>query len=209
MITLYTSQTSNGRKISVMLEEVELDYRIVPVNLQAGEQFRSEFIAVSPNNKIPAIIDDEAEGGPLSLFESAAILYYLATKTGRLLSPNLHERMTALAWLSWQVSGMGPIQFQYGFFALRAPARLTLAVDHFGAELDRLFDVLERRLRQVPFLGGNEYSIADISAYPQVLAASTYFKEVWPDLIDRRGHVLRWMADVGERPAVQRGLAKP
>ena len=154
MIILYTWPTSNGRKISIMLEEVGLPYRVMPINLGAKEQFTPEFRAISPNNKIPAIVDDGVEGEPLTIFESGAILFYLAEKTGRLLPWPMQQRMAALAWLNWQVRGLGPVLFELGHFAVRSPEKVPSAISQLTAEVDRLLHAMDRRLTTVPFMGG-------------------------------------------------------
>jgi GST-like protein len=209
MINLYTWPTSNGRKISIMLEEIGLPYRVMPINIGADEQFTPEFLAISPNNKIPAIVDDGVEGGPLTIFESGAILFYLAEKTGRLLPRPMQQRMAALAWLNWQVSGLGPMFFELGFFAIRSPEKLPSATAQFTTEVDRLLRVMDRRLTTVPFLGGEAYSIADISAYPGVIAATTYLSKPLQDTIAAIPNVHRWLDAIGIRPAVKRGMTVP
>jgi GST-like protein len=209
MINLYTWPASNGRKISIMLEEIGLPYRVMPINIGADEQFTPEFLAISPNNKIPAIVDDGVEGGPLTIFESGAILFYLAEKTGRLLPQPMRQRMDALAWLNWQVSGLGRMFFELGFFAIRSPEKLPSATAQFTTEVDRLLRVMDRRLTTVPFLGGEAYSIADISAYPGVIAATTYLSKPLQDTIAAIPNVHRWLDAIGIRPAVKRGMTVP
>src|SRR5262249_8035174 len=152
----------NGRKPIIMLEELDIPYRGNPVNIHEGQQFKPEFLAISPNNKIPAMVDDGAKGGPLSLFESGAILTYLAESNGRLLAEAGHTRSGALEWLYWQIGGLGPMAGQLGFFAKKDDA---LAKEHFSAEVQRLLTVLERGLRNGPYLAGDAYSIADIATY--------------------------------------------
>ena len=209
MITLYTWTTPNGRKISILLEELGIPYAVKPVNIGKNEQFSPEFLAISPNNKIPAIVDDEAEGGALAVFESGAILTYLAEKSGRFLPASGPARYKALEWLNWQIGGIGPMLGQLGFFAMFAKEKLPLAIDRYMTEADRLLGVMDRRLGEVPYLGGAEYTIADIAAYPWVHAASTFLKEPLAESFKTKPHVLAWIKTIGERPAVQRGMLVP
>jgi len=209
MITLYTWSTPNGRKIPIMLEECGLPYSVVPVNIGKDEQFAPDFLRVAPNNKIPAIVDDEAEGGTLSVFESGAILTYLAEKTGRFLAPSGHARYKALEWLHWQIGGLGPMLGQLGFFAVRSDEKAPLAIKRFTDEAGRLLRVMDKRLGEGPYLAGAEYSIADIACYAWTLAATSFLKEPLADTLDSVPNVHAWLARVGERPAVQRGMAIP
>ncbi len=209
MITLHTWKTPNGRKISIMLEELGLPYTVVPVDIGSDQQFAPEFLAISPNNKIPAIVDDEADGGALSIFESGAILTYLADKTGRLLPRPVHQRMAALAWLTWSIGGFGPMLGQLGFFAVRSHEKAPLAIDRFTKEADRLLHVMEKRLASSAFLGGEEYSIADIASYPWTVAANSVLSEPLAGTLTAIPNVHRWMEAVGSRPAVQRGMTVP
>ena len=209
MITLHTWKTPNGRKISIMLEEVGLPYKVVPVDISSDEQFAPGFLAISPNNKIPAIVDDDAENGPLSVFESGAILTYLADKTGRLLPRSMHERTDALAWLHWSIGGLGPMLGQLGFFGVRSPEKAPLAVDRFTKEADRLLHVMDRRLAAVPFLDGEAYSVADVASYPWMMVASTILAEPLAGTLGTVPNVQRWLDVVGDRPAVKRGMAVP
>ena len=209
MITLYTWATPNGRKISIALEELGLPYEVAPVNIGKDEQFAPEFLKVAPNNKIPAIVDHGAEGGPLSIFESGAILTYLAETTGRLLAPRGAARFKALEWLHWQMGGLGPMLGQLGFFAVRSQEKAPLAITRFTEEADRLLGVMERRLADVPYLAGVDYSIADIAAYPWTLAATTFIKDALADSLATKPAVHAWLKTVGERPAVARGMAVP
>src|SRR5689334_14517917 len=171
MITLYTWTTPNGRKVSIMLEELGVPYAVKAVNIMKGEQLTPEFLAVSPNNKIPAIVDDEAEGGPLSIFESGAILSYLADKSGRFLAPSGPARYKALEWLHWQIGSLGPMMGQLGYFAVRAKEKTPPAIERFTEEGARLLAVMETQLGQHRYLAGEEYTIADIAAYPWTMAA--------------------------------------
>jgi len=209
MITAYTWSTPNGRKVSIMLEELGIPYQVHPVNLGKNEQFSADFSVISPNNKIPAIVDSEAEGGPLMIFESGAILTYLAEKTGQLLAPSGHERFKALEWLYWQVSALGPMLGQLGYFAVRCDEKSPLAIKRFTEEADRLLNVMEKRLSDNQYLAGDNYSIADIAAYPWTLAATGYLKDVLAESFASKPAVQRWLEVIGSRPAVERGMAIP
>ena len=209
MIQLYTWGTPNGRKVSIALEELGLPYTVHPVNIGKDEQFAPDFLKIAPNNKIPAIVDDEAPGGPLALFESGAILTYLAEKTGRLLAPSGPERYAALQWLNWQMGGLGPMLGQLGFFGVRSAEKAPLAIERFTTESGRLLGVMEARLREAPYLGGNDYSIADIAAYAWTLSATTILREALGDKLDGKESIHAWLDKVGARPAVQRGMAVP
>ena len=209
MITLYTWSTPNGRKIPIMLEECGLPYTVVPVNIGKDEQFAPDFLKVSPNNKIPAIVDDEAEGGPLSVFESGAILTYLAEKTGRFLASSGPSRYKALEWLHWQMGGLGPMLGQLGFFAVRSDEKAPLAIKRFTDEADRLLHVMDRRLGEGSYLAGEDYSVADIACYAWTLAATSFLKEALRDTLGSIPNVHAWLERVGERPAVQRGMEVP
>ncbi len=209
MITLYTWSTPNGRKIPIMLEECGLPYTVVPVNIGKDEQFAPGFLKVSPNNKIPAIVDAEADSGPLSVFESGAILTYLAEKTGKFLAPSGPARYKALEWLHWQIGGLGPMLGQLGFFAVRSDEKAPLAIKRFTDEADRLLHVMDRRLGEGPYLAGADYSIADIACYAWTLAATSMLKEPLQSTLDNVPNVHAWLARVGERPAVQRGMQVP
>ncbi len=209
MITLYTWATPNGRKISIMLEECGLPYGVKPINIGKDEQFAPDFLKVSPNNKIPAIVDDEAPGGALSLFESGAILTYLAEKTGRFLAPSGPERWHALEWLHWQIGGLGPMLGQLGFFAVRSQEKAPLAIKRFTDEAGRLLAVMDRRLAGVPYLAGADYSVADIACYAWTLAATTFLKDPLGASLETIPHVHAWLASVGAREAVKRGMTVP
>jgi GSH-dependent disulfide-bond oxidoreductase len=204
MIDLYTFSTPNGRKIPILLEELSVPYRTHIVNIGKNEQFSPPFLAISPNNKIPAIVDDEAGG--LSVFESGAILNYLADKHGRFLAPSGAARWKALEWLYWQIGGIGPMFGQLGFFAKRAPEKVPLAINRFTEESERLLGVMNRRLETAPFLAGDEYSIADIACYPWTLATSSFLKDELATAIADKQAVTRWLGTIGERPAVQRAM---
>ena len=209
MIDLYTWGTPNGRKASIMLEELGLAYAVHPVNIGRDEQFDPKFLAISPNNKIPAIVDSDGPGGPLSLFESGAILTYLAEKTGRFLAPNGAARYKALEWLAWQVGGFGPMFGQLGFFAVRSTEKAPLAIQRFSDEAERLLGVMELRLSAATYLAGDDYSIADIACYPWALAATTYLAPALVGVVEEMPDFQRWLKSVGARPAVQRGMAIP
>jgi len=209
MINLYTWATPNGRKISIMLEELGVDYAVSPVDLGKQEQFSAHFSAISPNHKIPAIIDTEPDQEPVVIFESGAILTYLAEKYGRFLTPHGQARYTAFEWLHWQTSGLGPMLGQLGFFAVRSQEKAPLAIARFTEEADRLLTVMDKQLQTNTYLAGDEYSIADIASYAWTLAATTYLKEVLKDSLATKPALQRWLKVVGERPAVQRGMQIP
>lgn len=208
MITLYTWTTPNGRKISILLEELGVAYEVKPINIGANEQFAPAFLAVSPNNKIPAIVDSEGPDGPLSVFESGAILTYLADKHGQFLAPTSAARWKTLEWLAWQVGGLGPMLGQLGYFAGRAPEKLPLAINRFVEESQRLLKVMDGRLQEAPYLGG-DYSIADIAAYPWVAGAASMTQGPLAATFAELTATRRWMEAIAARPAVQRGMAVP
>lgn len=209
MINLYTWSTPNGRKISIMLEEIDLPYQVHPVDLGANEQSAPSFLSISPNNKIPAIVDDSVidptTGAPLSIFESGAILTYLAETSGKLLATSGPAKFSALAWLHWQIGGLGPMLGQLGFFT-RSAEVMPIAIERYTSEVDRLLGVLERRLSKSPFLAGEEYTIADISSFTWTLAATTMLKEPLAASLKSKPHLHQWLATIGERSAVVRGL---
>ena len=199
MIDLYTAPTPNGFKISIALEELQLPYAVHLVDLRSGGQFAPEFLHISPNNKIPAIVD-----GELSIFESGAILVYLAEKTGRLLPASGPGRWATLQWLFFQVGSIGPMLGQIHHFRNYAPEKLPYAVDRFVNEGKRLFGVVDRRLSQAPWLAGDDYSIADIANMPWM----RLHKNQGIELADYP-HVARWIEAMEARPAVKKGLAVP
>lgn len=209
MINLYTWATPNGRKISIMLEELGIDYAVSPVDLGKMEQYSAHFSVISPNHKIPAIVDTEAGISPIVIFESGAILTYLADKSGQFLALRGQARYSALEWLHWQTSSLGPMLGQLGFFAVRSKEKVPLAIERFSEEADRLFNVLETQLTAHPYVAGEDYSIADMACYPWVLAATDYFKDVLKDVLDTKPSIQRWLNEIGNRPAVQRGMAIP
>lgn len=201
MIQLYTWGTPNGRKISIMLEEVSLPYRVTPVDITRDEQFEPEFLAVSPNNKIPAIVDEE---NGQALFESGAILLYLAEKTGRLLPAEAEKKWPVIQWLMWQMAGQGPMLGQAHHFLQFNPGKSEYAEQRYGQEAQRLYGVLNRQLAQSGYAAGNELTIADIAIWPWV---SRYqFQKI--DLHDFP-HVLDWYRQLAERPAFQAGYRVP
>ncbi|WP_026359376.1 glutathione S-transferase N-terminal domain-containing protein [Sphingomonas sp. PR090111-T3T-6A] len=207
MLVLHSWTTPNGRKVPILLEELGLAYEIHFVDISKNEQFEPDFLAIAPNNKIPALVDYGAEDGPLSIFESGAILTYLADKHGRFLAPHGHARWKAMEWLYWQVGGLGPMLGQLGFFAVRSKEKAPLAIHRFTEEAERLLGVLERRLGEARYLAGDDYTIADIAAYPWMVGAATVQKEVLADAFRNKPAIARWMDELGARPAVQRGMA--
>jgi GSH-dependent disulfide-bond oxidoreductase len=207
MLTLYTWTTPNGRKIPIMLEELGLPYTVKAINIMQGEQQTPEYLEISPNNKIPALVDDDADGGRLTIFESGAILTYLAEKTGRFLPASGHARYKTLEWLYWQVGGIGPMFGQIGYFCVFSPEKIPQAIERFTKEGERLLGVMERKLATSPYLAGEEYTIADMATYPWVQAGSTLLKDVFAESFAAKPGVTDWLARVGERPAVQRGMA--
>jgi GST-like protein len=205
MIDLYFWQTPNGRKISIALEELELPYKVFPINIGRGDQFKPEFLAISPNNRIPAIVDHApADGGaPISVFESGAILLYLADKTGKLIPRDVRGRTQVLEWLMWQMGGIGPMFGQANHFAAYAPEKLPYAIDRYLNETKRLLRVLDTRLTGRDFVAG-DYSIADIASFPWVVAARD---RLIKDQFDFP-NVGRWLDAIAARPAVARGMVE-
>jgi GSH-dependent disulfide-bond oxidoreductase len=207
MIDLHYWTTPNGHKITMFLEETGLPYRITPVNIGKGDQFRPAFLAIAPNNRIPAIVDDApADGGaPVSVFESGAILLYLADKTGRLIPTELRARTETLQWLFWQMAGLGPMAGQNGHFNHAAPEKIPYAIDRYERETARLYAVLDKRLEGRDFVAGagrGEYSIADIASYPWTIGYARHNQKIedFPNL-------KRWLDAIGSRPATQRAYA--
>jgi len=205
MIHVYTWPTPNGHKIHIMLEETGVDYEIHPVNISEGDQFEPAFLAISPNNRMPAIVDDDGpDGKSISIFESGAILIYLAEKTGQFMPgmDDLRGRMAVLEWLMFQMGGVGPMLGQNHHFRAYAPEKIPYAIDRYTNEAKRLYGVLDRRLGETPFLAGSAYSIADMATFP------------WLRSHERQGvaletlpNVKRWFDEIAARPAVERGLA--
>lgn len=202
MIDLYSWATPNGHKIHIMLEETGLPYRLHKVDIGRGDQFKPDFIAINPNSKIPAIVDNEpGDGKPLALFESGAILVYLAEKTGKFLPAGKRRRYRVMEWLMFQMASIGPMYGQAWHFRSVAPERIPYAVDRYTNEVTRLLKVMEHRLQESRYLGDSDYSIADIAAWPWVKGSEKYGQNMrdFPA-------VARWIAEIAERPAVQRGL---
>ena len=204
MLDLHYWPTPNGHKVTLFLEEAGLEYRIHPVDIGKGAQFEPAFLAISPNNKMPALVDHApADGGdPVSVFESGAILLYLAEKTGRFLPSAPRARLATLEWLFWQMAGLGPMTGQYGHFNVYAPEKLPYAIERYTREVQRLLGVLDRRLAGRAFIAGDDYTIADMASYP------------WIDVYDGAPvdlapfpEVRRWRSVIAERPATQRGYA--
>jgi GSH-dependent disulfide-bond oxidoreductase len=208
MIDLYTWTTPNGRKVSIMLEETALPYTVRPVDLAAGRQFSPEFTAINPNQKIPAIIDHDVAGGPLAVFESGAILIYLAEKSGALLPSDTRARAATLQWLMFQMSHVGPMIGQTGHFVNQAPEKIPYAIQRFVGESQRIVGVLNRALDGADYLAG-AYSIADIATYPWIDAAWTPLTNMMPEQAAALANVQRWLDRVAARPAVQRGMQVP
>jgi GSH-dependent disulfide-bond oxidoreductase len=202
MIEVYSWPTPNGHKVHIMLEECGLAYRAIPVNIGAGDQFKPEFLAISPNNRIPAIVDPHGpDGKPISLFESGAILIYLAARTGRFLPRGDREKYDVLQWLMFQMGSIGPMLGQNHHFRLYAPQKIDYAVNRYTNEARRLYQVMDRRLAQNPWLGGKEYSIADIATFPWLRNWKNQGVEM-----SELPHLERWFHKIEERPAVQRGV---
>ncbi len=203
MIDLYHWPTPNGHKVTIFLEEAGLPYRIHPVDIGKGEQFRPEFLAIAPNNRIPAIIDQEPAGGgkPISLFESGAILLYLAEKTGKFLAKDLRGRAETLQWLFWQMGGLGPMAGQNGHFNTYAPEKIPYAMERYVNETNRLYGVMNKRLADRAYLAG-DYSIADIASYPWIVPHERHGQN-----LDDFPHLKRWFEAIKARPAVQRVYA--
>ena len=205
MIDLYYAPTPNGWKISIMLEELGIPYTVKPVNIRAGDQFKPEFLAISPNNRVPAIVDLEpADGGePFAVFETGAILIYLADKFGRFLPSELRARSVVIQWVMWQMSGLGPMLGQHGHFALYAPEKIPYAIERYRDEASRLYHVLDVQLAKTgAYVAGHDYTIADIACFPWTMThkAQGFTLDDYPN-------VKRWYADIRARPQVQAGLA--
>jgi GST-like protein len=203
VIDLYTWPTPNGHKIHIMLEECRLPYAVHPVDIGAGDQFEPEFLAISPNNKMPAIVDsDGPDGKPISLFESGAILVYLAGKTGRFMPRSDRGKYEVLQWLMWQMGGFGPMLGQAHHFRLYAPQKIDYAVERYTKEAQRLYGVLERQLLKTgAFVAGRQYTIADMAIFPWTRSHANQ----GVDLADFP-NVRRWFDTIAARPAVQRGV---
>lgn len=201
-IDLYAWPTPNGYKVSIMLEELGLPYTVHPIDIGAGDQFKPDFLKISPNNKMPAIVDpDGPGGGPYALFESGAIMMYLAEKTGRFWPSDMRQRYDVVQWLMFQMGGVGPMLGQAHHFRIYAPEKLPYAIDRYTNEAGRLYGVMDKRLGESEYLAGDDYSIADMATFP------------WTRSIDRQGHsfdaypnVKRWFDAIDARPAVVEGL---
>ena len=204
MIDLYTWSTPNGRKASIVLEELGLPYKAHPIDITKGEQFAPDFLKISPNNKIPAMVDPDGPGGaPISLFESGAMLIYLAEKTGQLLPADPRRRYEALQWLMWQMGGFGPMLGQAHHFRRFAPEQVPYAIERYTKETRRLYGVLDGRLAEADYLAG-DYSIADIATFPWAA------RHEWQGVaLEEFANVKRWYDAVAARPAVARGMAVP
>jgi len=202
MIDLYTASTPNGRKVSVMLEEVGLPYNVKHLSLSKLEQKDELYLMINPNGRIPTIVDHENDG--FSVFESGAILIYLAEKTGKLLPTDVKGRSTVIQWLMFQMAGIGPMQGQANVFHRYAPERIEYAVNRYQRETRRLYEVIDGRLRDYEYIAGNDYSIADIATYPWIAVHN------WAGVeIEELENLRRWMRDVRRRPGVKRGMDVP
>jgi GSH-dependent disulfide-bond oxidoreductase len=203
MIEVYSWATPNGHKVHIMLEECGLPYHVHAIDIGAGDQFDPDFLAISPNNKIPAITDPEGpEGAPISLFESGAILLYLASKTGRFLPEAITARYEVLQWLMFQMGGVGPMLGQAHHFRIYAPEKIPYAIDRYTNEARRLYGVMNRRLAHTKYIAGPEYSIADIAIFPWLRSWKNQGID-WADYPHLRG----WFDEIAARPAVKRGVA--
>ncbi|MFL0585670.1 glutathione S-transferase N-terminal domain-containing protein [Sphingomonas olei] len=204
MIDLHYWPTPNGHKITLFLEETGLPYRIIPVNIGTGEQFKPDFLKIAPNNRMPAIVDHEpADGGaPISVFESGAILLYLAEKTGRFGGDTMRARAEVNQWLMWQMGGLGPMLGQNHHFRNYAPEKVPYAINRYLNETNRLYGVLDRRLADRPFVAGDDYTIADMASYPWILP------EAQGQDLSEFQNIARWHAAIKARPATERAYAK-
>jgi len=202
MIDLYTWATPNGHKVHIMLEETGLPYNVIPVNIGEGDQFKPDFLKISPNNKMPAMVDSDGPGGkPISIFESGAMLIYLASKTGRFLPEDLRDKWSTLQWLMFQMGGVGPMLGQAHHFLQYAPEKIEYAMNRYKNEANRLYGVIDRRLKESKYIACGEYTIADMAIVP------------WLRMPERQGvnvddypHLKKWRDAILERPAVQRGV---
>ncbi len=204
MIDLYYWTTPNGHKVTIFLEEAGVPYRILPVDIRTGEQFKPEFLAIAPNNRIPALVDHAPQGGgkPISLFESGAMLLYLADKTGKFIARDPHGRAETLQWLFWQMGGLGPMAGQNHHFRNYAPEKIPYAIDRYVNETNRLYGVLNKRLADRDYIAG-DYSIADMASYPWIVP----HKAQGQDLAEFP-HLRRWFETVKARPAVVQAYEK-
>jgi len=204
MIDLYYWTTPNGHKVTIFLEEAALSYRIVPVNIGKGEQFKAEFLAISPNNRMPAIVDNAPKDGgkPISVFESGAILLYLGEKTGKFVPEGLRLRVEVMEWLFWQMAGLGPMAGQNHHFSQYAPEKIPYAIDRYVRETNRLYGVLNKRLSDREFIAGR-YSIADMAAYPWIVPYERQGQK-----LEDFPHLKRWFEAMRARPAVMRAYER-
>lgn len=203
MIQVYSDATPNGHKVHIMLEECGLPYEVHHVDIGTGDQFKPEFLAISPNNKIPAIVDpDGPDGHPMSLFESGAILVYLAGKVGRFLGNTDREKFVTLQWLMFQMGGIGPMLGQAHHFRIYAPEKIDYAINRYTNEARRLYGVMDKRLSSNAYLAGEDYTIADIATFPWIRSWKNQGID-WADY----PHAKRWFHEISERPAVKRGVA--
>ncbi len=205
MIDLYYWTTPNGHKITLFLEETGLPYTLIPINIGKGDQFQPDFLKIAPNNRIPAIVDRApADGGePISIFESGAILLYLAEKTGQFIPADMRGRVEVLQWLFWQVGGLGPMAGQNHHFSQYAPEKIPYAINRYVNETGRLYAVLNKRLSDRPFMAGEEYSIADMATYPWIVPYQNQGQN-----LDDFPHLKRWFAAIQARPATIRAYQK-
>ena len=201
MIDLYTFTTPNGRKASIMLEEIGLDYTVHSIDITKDEQFTPEFVAINPNSKIPAIVDRDSE---ITVFESGAILIYLAEKTGKLLSKDTKQRFQTIEWLMLQMGSIGPMFGQYNHFNRYAKEKIPYAIERYQKETLRLYQVLDTQLSKTQYVSGDDYSIADIAIYPWI-AAHQFMKLT----LDDHSYLKSWYETVKQRPAVDRGMKVP
>ncbi len=205
MYDIFFWTTPNGYKVLLFAEEAGIDYAIKPVNISKGEQFQPEFLRISPNNRMPALVDHSPVGGgkAISVFESGAILLYLAEKTGKFIAKDIHGRVEVLQWLFWQMGGLGPMAGQNNHFRTYAPERLAYAIDRYTKEVNRLYGVMNHRLADRSFLAGSEYTIADMASYPWTLSPERHGQN-----IDDFPYLKRWRAEIAERPATKSAYAK-
>lgn len=206
MIDLYTWTTPNGHKISVMLEECGFEYSVHPINIGAGDQFKPEFVKICPNSKVPAIVDHEAG---VSIFESGAILVHLAEKTGRLLPTENPARAKVMEWLFWQMANVGPMFGQVNHFVNQAKEKIPYAIDRYLTESARLIKVLDDQLARNEYMAGDDYSIADIATYPWLAVGFNPIKGIKADVVGEGANVARWLATLGARPEVKKGMEVP
>jgi GST-like protein len=201
LIDVYFWPTGNGKKITIMLEEIGFAYKTIPVNINKGDQATPEYERLNPNGKMPTIVDHDAPGGPITIFESGAILEYLAEKSGKLMPTDLHGKYRVLEWVYWQVGGLGPMAGQAHHFLRYAPQKVEYAMHRFHTEVTRLYKVMDKQLGHSEYLAG-DYSIADIAAWPWVLRHDWQGQD-----LNTLPNVRRWFETIGKRPAVERGAA--